>query len=321
MLRRSFLRRVGLGAALVAAAQRSGPAAAQAASGQAASGQTASGQAVPAQAAPAPAAPAPTAAARRVVSLGGTVTEIVEALGATERLVGVDASSLYPAAVRQLPQLGYYRNFGVEGVVSLRPELVLASDHAGPPQSLEQLRRLGIRVVAVPSGPTLDSLQQGVETVAAALALDERGRALTQRIDTEVEQARRAAAERGTRPRVLVLSSHTGKLQAAGRDTAADALLALAGAQNLFTSATSYKPMAVEAVAALAPDFIVTSPLSLPANGGLAAFIAQPGISATPAARARRVIVIDDLLLLGFGPRIGLALRQLQAGFAANGSN
>ena len=93
-------------------------------------------------------------------------------------------------------------------------------------------------------------------------------------------------------------------------------LLALVGAQNLFTSGSSYKPIATEAVAALAPDFIITSPLSLPANGGVAAFAAQPGISATPAARAKRIIVVDDLLLLGFGPRIAQALRQLQAGFA-----
>lgn len=254
--------------------------------------------------------------ARRIVSLGGSVTEIVEALRATDRLVGVDSSSLYPTSVRQLPQVGYYRNFGVEGIASLRPDLVLASEHAGPPQSIEQLRKLGIRVLSVPSNPTLASLQQSIETVAAALGLEERGRALARGIDTDVAQARRAAAERGTTPRVLVLSSHTGKLQAAGRETAADALLALAGAQNLFTSGTSYKPIAVEAVAALAPDYIVTSPLSLPANGGVAAFAAQPGIGATPAARAKRIIVIDDLLLLGFGPRIAQALRQLQAGFA-----
>jgi iron complex transport system substrate-binding protein len=254
--------------------------------------------------------------ARRIVSLGGSVTEIVEALQATDRLVGVDSSSLYPASVRQLPQVGYYRNFGVEGIASLRPELVLASEHAGPPQSIEQLRKLGIRVLSVPSNPTLASLHQGIEAVAAALGLDERGRALIRNIDNEVAQARRAAAERGTTPRVLVLSSHTGRLQAAGRETAADALLALVGAQNLFTSGSSYKPIATEAVAALAPDFIITSPLSLPANGGLAAFAAQPGISATPAARAKRIIVVDDLLLLGFGPRIAQALRQLQAGFA-----
>ena len=193
---------------------------------------------------------------------------------------------------------------------------MLASEHAGPPQSIEQLRKLGIRVLSVPSNPTLASLHQGIEAVAAALGLDERGRALIRNIDNEVAQARRAAAERGTTPRVLVLSSHTGRLQAAGRETAADALLALVGAQNLFTSGSSYKPIATEAVAALAPDFIIPSPLSLPANGGLAAFAAQPGISATPAARAKRIIVVDDLLLLGFGPRIAQALRQLQAGFA-----
>ena len=72
----------------------------------------------------------------RVVGLGGAITEIVYALDAGQSLVGVDTSSIYPAAALKLPKVGYYRTFSVEGVASLKPELVLASDQSGPPQSL-----------------------------------------------------------------------------------------------------------------------------------------------------------------------------------------
>lgn len=252
------------------------------------------------------------AAARpaRVVSLGGVVTEIVHALGADALLVGVDQSSQYPPSMRALPQVGYYRNFSVEGVASLRPDLVLASEHAGPPAALEQLRRLGLRLVVLPAGATLEALEARIQGVAQALGQGERGRALAADIGRQV----RALAPLPVRPRVLLLSSHTGRLQAAGRDTAADALLTLAGATNVFHAHTSFKPVSAETVAALQPEIIVTTESSVAAAGNLERFAAQPGIAGTPAARQRRIVVMDDLLLLGFGPRLPQALQRLRAG-------
>ncbi len=256
---------------------------------------------------------APAAPAQRVVSLGGALTEIVFALGAGDRLVGVDSSSLYPPAATRLPQVGYYRSFSVEGVASLRPGLVLASDQAGPPQALAQLERLGPQVVLLPSAPTLPALEKRIAGVAAALGLQVEGEALAGRIRTDV--ARFAQSPR--HQRVLVVSSHTGKLQGAGAGTAADAVLHLVGATNVLASNPGYKPLSAEALAGLRPEVIVTSTMSIGAAGGLDAFLAQPGIAVTPAARAGKVVVLDDLLLLGFGPRLPEALRMLQAGIDA----
>lgn len=253
---------------------------------------------------------------RRVVSLGGVVTEIVHALGADGYLVGVDRSSLYPAAARALPQVGYFRSFAVEGVLSLRPDLVLASDQSGPPHAVEQLRAAGVPVVLVDSSPTVGALEAAIDTVAEALALGADGRQRALRLRRELDAAVRQPAPVGPAPRVLILSSHTGRLQAAGAGTAPAALLMLAGGVNAFDRG-GYKAVSAEAVVAARPDAIVTSLLSIDAAGGLPAFAAQPGIAATPAAREGRVVVLDDLLLLGFGPRLPQALAQLRAGLRA----
>jgi iron complex transport system substrate-binding protein len=265
--------------------------------------------------------PARAAAPQRVVTLGGTVTEIEFALQAGGRVVGVDDSSFYPPAATRLPRVGYYRSFAVEGVASLRPDLVIASDQAGPPQSIEQLRRLGKPVVVVPSAPEVDALVGSVDEIAQVLGLAAAGADLARRIREGVAHAGERHAPAGQAPRVLLLSSHTGKLQAAGRDTAANAVLALAGAGNVFAGQTGYKAISAEAIAALKPDAIVTTTMSVRASGNVAAFAAQPGIAVTPAARNGRVIVIDDLLLLGFGPRLPEALRQLEAGLRTTPRN
>lgn len=250
--------------------------------------------------------------ARRVVGLGGSVTEIVYALDAGDRLVGADASSIYPPAATKLPKVGYYRGFSVEGVASLRPDLVLASDQSGPPQALEQLRKLGNQVVVLPSAPTVEALEKRITGVAAALGVAERGTALISRIRTEMQ----AISPGEQRTRVLLVSSHTGKLEAAGDDTAAAAMLRLVGAINVLADQRGYKPFSAEAAAALRPEVIVTTRMSVDASGSVDAFLAQPGIAVTPAAKSRRVIVMDDLLLLGFGPRLPEALRQLAGGIA-----
>ena len=151
--------------------------------------------------------------------------------------------------------------------------------------------------------------------MAAALDARDAGDKLVQQIRTQVAAAQ--ARRPGVAPRVLLVSSHTGKLEGAGTETAADAVLRLAGASNVMAGEKGYKAISGEAAAALRPDVIVTTTMSIASLGGLDAFLAQPGLSATPAARDKRIVVMDDLLLLGFGPRLPEALRQLQAGFAA----
>ncbi|MFC7205842.1 hemin ABC transporter substrate-binding protein [Comamonas endophytica] len=252
------------------------------------------------------------AAPARVVGLGGPVTEIIYALGAGERLVGADASSIYPAEAHRLPKVGYYRSFSIEGVASLKPDLVLASEDSGPLHALEQLRRLGSLVVILPSAPTLEALDQRIMGVAKALDIEPRGAALVQKLHADLRAVRPSPAK----PRVLLISSHTGRLQGAGDDTAAAAMLKLMDARNVLAGQRGYKPLSAEAAVALRPEVIVTGRMSVDASGGLDAFLAQPGLAATPAARSRRVVVMDDLLLLGFGPRLPEALRLLDAGFS-----
>ena len=248
----------------------------------------------------------------RLVSLGGSLTEIVYAVGAGDLLVGTDASSLYPSEARQLPQVGYYRALPVEGVASLQPDLILAAAESGPPQALEGLRKLGLRLELLPTLPTLPALRERIIHVGNLLGHQAEADALIRKIDSQVK-----AATRIRRPaRVLVLSTHAGKLQGAGRDTAADNLLQMLGATNLLAgSHRGYQALSAEAVAALQPDAIVTSNLSV-VDGGVKGLLDRPGVASTPAARNRHVVVLDDLLLLGFGPRVGEALQQLSDGLA-----
>lgn len=260
------------------------------------------------------AATTPVNPARRVVSLGGSVTEIVYALGQQDRLAGNDLSSIYPADARNLPHVGYYRNLPIEGLLSLQPDLILASEQAGPETTLKRIESLGIPVRMISDRPDLDSLYERIRQVAQALDQPQAGQALEQHVRDDIERHianDRHAGQTPSSVRTVFVMKHTSQLMGAGTDTTPATLLQLAGLENGLATHRGYKPISAEALATLQPDLIITTEASVKALGGIAEFVAAAGIAMTPAARRGHVLVMDDLLILGLGPRTGMAVQQL----------
>lgn len=248
----------------------------------------------------------------RIVPLGGPVTETVYALGAGDLVVGTDTSSVYPEAATKLPQVGYQRALAAEGILSLKPDLVLATDEAGPASVLEQLRTAGVRLVLVPSEHSVAGAEAKVRAIAAALNQAETGEKLAATIAREADAARAWIEKTPTHPAVLFLYARGGAtMNVSGRGTAADAMINLAGAHNAVTGYDGYKPLTAEAAVAAAPDFILTLDRGLASVGGKERLLTQPGLAVTPAGQNKRIVALDDLYLLGFGPRTGTAILDL----------
>jgi iron complex transport system substrate-binding protein len=246
----------------------------------------------------------------RVVVAGGDLTEIVYALHAEDRLAGVDTTSLYPAAARKLPQVGYLRQLSAEGVLSLGPDLVLTTVSAGPPAVLEQIRSTGTPVEALPEGFTADGVIAKIAGVEKALGLPDQG--LSQGVQADFAVVADAVAKAETKPRVLfVLSITAGAPLGGGSGTAADGVIRLAGGTNAVGEVERYKQLSPEAVAAAAPDVIVIASHTVEGNGGIDAIAKLPVFAETPAAKTGRIIQMDSLYLLGFGPRTPQAARDL----------
>ena len=173
------------------------------------------------------------AAPGRVVSVGGGITEIVYALGMGQRVVGVDDTSDYPAAAQTLPKVGYARTLSAEGLLSLNPSLILTTDEAGPAAALAQVERAGVRVVRVASEHSLDGVYANIRRVARSLGVVAKGEALVLRLSRDAS----SLAWRGRRVAnpvkvMFILQTGGGSPLVAGRGTAADAMIALAGGQD-----------------------------------------------------------------------------------------
>jgi iron complex transport system substrate-binding protein len=252
----------------------------------------------------------------RVLSIGGSVTEIVHALGQGHRLIARDTTSTWPPEVTDLPDVGYARALSPEGVLSVAPDLILATQDAGPPETISVLRASGIPFISVPDAQNGPGILDKIATVGEALGVPDRARALIDetRAALDATRAETARIAPEDRKRVLfILSLQGGRVLAGGQNTQADGIIEMAGAVNAVTAFEGYKQMTDEAVIAAAPDAIL-----MMTRGGDHVIedeilLSLPAIRTTPAARTGTVIRMPGLYLLGFGPRTAQAARDLHA--------
>jgi iron complex transport system substrate-binding protein len=256
----------------------------------------------------------------RVITLGGDITEIVYRLGEQQRLAGRDATSIFPAEAQGIPAVGYFRQLGAEGVLSLKPDLILASASAGPPEVLQQIVSTGVPVVQLPDAHTTDGLLDKVDRIAKALGVPEKGAALAAKLSQEIAAAKSEVAAMPGKPKVLfIINAGGGAPMAAGRETGADSLIALSGAENVFSAHTGYKAVSLEATAAAAPDAIGMMDHTLQSMGGVAAVAAHPALRLTPAAKDMRIVARDGSYLLSFGPRLPEAIVEFARAIRGKG--
>ena len=249
---------------------------------------------------------------KRLITIGGALTEIVYQLGKEALLVGSDTTSYYPAAAEQLPKVGYQRTLSAEGILSLNPDLIIYTDEAGPPAVLEQLKMTDVGLLELKAGRSLEDVIDNIETMAEALDAPARGQALIRELMAKKQGLDRAIAAADGNKKVMFILQHRGNTPlVAGKKTAADSIITLSGADNAVSDYEGYRPLTPEAAITQAPDIILITRQTLEHTGGQANLLKAPGLALTPAGIQGHVIAMDALLMIGFGPRIVDAALEL----------
>lgn len=254
------------------------------------------------------------ATAQRIVSLGGEATEIIYALGAEDKLVAVDATSNYPAAANELPNVGYHGRLSAEALMAFEPTLVLANEQAGPPEVLEQLEAAGVKIVHLGSELSLDTPVANIRLIAELVGEEERGEELAAQLTADLAAATARAADLDPKPRVLFLYLGARSMQFAGGDeTSSNVMIEAAGGVDVgkeigFVGNVPFTP---EAIAAAEPDVLIVTERGMNVMGSIDAVLEIPGIAESPAAKAGNVIVFEDGYFLNLGLRSADALTEL----------
>lgn len=246
-------------------------------------------------------------AEQRIVSAGGTLTEIIFALGQQQELVGVDQSSVYPKAATELPQVGYYRDLAAEGVLSLRPTTLFALEGTGRAEVLKQITTTGVIVKSYPKPDSIKALTRLITNLGNELGAQEQARALNQKIQNSLPEKSSITGKKA----LFLLSANDRGLVAAGTDTVPHMLFDYTGIKNLAQAHSGFKPLNSELLAVAQPDFIVAPAHVVYSLGGKDAFCKLPALSLLKAAQSCKLLVMDSLLSLGLTPRIAIAIKQV----------
>lgn len=257
---------------------------------------------------------------QRWVSAGGSVSEWVVALGGQDKLVGVDTTSQHPESLTALPSIGYQRQLAAEGILSLRPDILVGTEEMGPPPVLSQVGAAGVRIERLASTPDLPTLEKNLKLIGNLLGAEARANQVfsdySQRLQRQADWVAKVQQTQQA-PKVLFLLGHAGSSPlAAGKDTAAAWMIERAGGRNL-TDHQGYKAISNESLAALDPDVVVIADRRLEGNAARDALLKlNPALAATRAARNGRLLNLDPTLLVGgLGPRLPDGMAALSAGF------
>lgn len=257
---------------------------------------------------------------QRWVSAGGALSEWVAELGAESRLVGVDTTSQHPESLKALPSIGYQRQLSAEGVLSLRPDVLVGTEEMGPPPVLAQIRGAGVRVELFSSQASLEAVQGNLKHLGELLGnagqAEQRFADYRQQLDSLRERIK-AAQGSSEAPGVILLVGHAGaKPMIAGKGTAGDWLIEQAGGHNLATN-EGYKNFSTETLAALNPQVVVFSDRALSGDAALQALLKEnPALAASRAVKEKRLVDLDPTLLVGgLGPRLPASLQALAGAF------
>ena len=252
----------------------------------------------------------------RIITLFGDLTEVVYALDAQDFLVARDTASIYPPEAEDLPNLGFNQALSPEGILAFAPTIIFGTPEAGPDETLDHVRNAGVEVVIIDQDDDLDAPAAKVRTVGAALGIPRRAEALALDIERRLAavQASIGATEPG--PQVLFLYLRGALFQFAGGDgSPSQLLIEAAGGIDAGAAAgiVGFQPLTPEAVVAADPEALLLMEGGVESVGGIDGLLRIPGIAETRAGRARRFIIMDDLYLLNFGPRMPDALAELAA--------
>jgi iron complex transport system substrate-binding protein len=254
----------------------------------------------------------------RIVAVGTAVTETIYALGAGARLVGVDnSSSEYIKESATLPKVGPRTTLSAEGILSLKPTLVIMNADSGPPQIIGQLQNSGVTTLTLPANYTVETVKAKVRTISRALGLDAKGEELANSIDRDMMEVTKLLVGAQAKPKVMFVGRGPNMPNAtmSGAGTTIDEMIRLAGGSNPMSDFNGFKEMTDEAVVAAQPDIILMTEKSFERSGGVDGVVKFPGVALTPAGKNRRIVAVSDMYFQGFGPGVGRAVRELAIKF------
>ncbi|GAA5214117.1 hemin ABC transporter substrate-binding protein [Corallincola platygyrae] len=228
-------------------------------------------------------------AAHRLVSTDASATELLLALGMQEQLVAIDVTSKLPSGSKKLPSVGYHRALSAEGLLGLKPTMVVGSEHMGPVAVVDALNKAEVTLVQLPIADSAADLKRNIDQLASALALESKGQNLIAKLDAKLAEL---AAKPLSQERIaFLLAMDPSKLRLAGAGTAGNALIDMLDATNV-ADYNNYRNVSAESLLSMQPTMILV--VGRDSDAAVAELVkANPLLKHTPAGQNDRIMAVE----------------------------
>jgi iron complex transport system substrate-binding protein len=251
----------------------------------------------------------------RVVCVSKQINEFLFDIHAESVLVARDLTSIYPPRITSLTSVGYHRALSAEGIISMRPTMLLTDGNLGPDAVVTQVKKVGIPVVIMTPGGTPDSAQLLMKRLGQEFHREHAADSVVAQWTTDMAAALADTLKwaKASKPRVLIM--HMGQIAnnylALKRGSAGDQVIQWAGGVNAVDSAGGMMRLTPELIAKAAPDIIIATDVGYDRLGTVEKFAAMPGVAETPAGKNKRVYRVDETEVMYFGPRTAASVRKI----------
>lgn len=247
--------------------------------------------------------------ASKIVSVGGSITETVFALGHGNELIGVDLSSVYPKEITaKLPNVGYWLSLPQEGILSLKPDIAIISSQAAPKKVVESLPDFGVKTYIIDDKPSLESAKKKIQQVGKILGENKKAQDIILRIEKNISKIQEELKGKEKKKVLFVFSRGKGTMMAAGPKTKPGLMIELAGGINVLEF-PQYTKISAESILEMNPDVIIS------ANHAGESGLSEEVVASTNAGKNKQIYDMDMLLISGFTVRVDQALEKLACMF------
>ena len=240
-----------------------------------------------------------------IVVAGGSITEIIYFLNLQNKLVGVDVTSNYPLTAKKLPSIGYIRNLSIEGLLSLKPNLILAEESIGPPIIVKQLNKTSVEFRIIKNNYTIDGINEKFLCISKILDVNINNNIDYKKFVNNVKKLKSFIKKNNKEKKdiLLILMMKGTSPIIAGKNTSGHGFIKMIGQNNSMDKVSGWKPVSAEEILIANPNYIIITKRALKDFISIEKFLKLPGISSTKAAKNKNVFIKDGMSLLGYGPR------------------
>lgn len=253
---------------------------------------------------------------KRIITLDGAITETVIDLGFEKQIVAVDVTSEFPESIKKLPKVSKNRSVSAEGLMALRPDIIIAPYGDVPFGVIQSLKGAGIKFIAIKQEYSVKGSLQFIRDIAVALGVKEKGNKLALETGHRINKVLQTVKLSKKKPEVLFIYARgTGTMTVAGKGSNMDAMITLAGGRNAIQEFNRYKTYSTEALVNANPDVLFLFDFGMESLGGSAGLLKMPGVAYTNAGKNKRIAAMNGPLMINFSTRLDQAILALHKEF------